>query len=151
MTPLERVIVSVDGAVDGTASGFGKSTPGRGSVRGTLSLEDPPNSFESQPPAVLAPSEMAGSALACAAAAVVKQRLLLCKPRCAPAASMMSLEDARCFPAEGCMPAGKWETWILRSSTELEASGAHTLTAMMFGAGATNARVNIHEGSEIAV
>ena len=106
MTPLERVVVSVEGAVDGTASGFGRLTPGRGSVRGMLSLEDPPNSFESQPPAVLAPSEIAGSALACAAAAVVKQRPLLCKPRCAPAASMMSPEDALRFSATGCMPAG---------------------------------------------
>ena len=116
-----------------------------------LSLDEPPNSFESQPPAVLAPSEIAGSALACAAAAVVKQRLLLCKPRCAPAASMVSSEDALRFSAVGCMPAGDWETWILRNSTELGASGAHTLTVLMIGACVINAAVNDHESSRVAL
>jgi hypothetical protein len=62
--PLERAIVSVDGGVEGTAAGVGSSTPGRGSVRGTLNLDDPPKSLEKKAPAELAVSVMAGRALA---------------------------------------------------------------------------------------
>lgn len=62
--PLERAVVSVDGGVEDTAAGVGSSTPGRGSVRGMLSLEDPPKSLERKPPAELAVSVMAGRALA---------------------------------------------------------------------------------------
>ena len=64
VTPLERAVVSVDGAVAGTAAGVGCSTPGRGSVSGRDTLDDPPNIFDSQPPALLTPSEIAGTALA---------------------------------------------------------------------------------------
>ena len=64
VTPLESAVVSVDGGVDGTAAGVGSSTPGRGSVSGMDTLDDPPNIRDSHPPAVLAPSDIAGSALA---------------------------------------------------------------------------------------
>ena len=81
MTPFESAVVSVDGGVEGTAAGVGSSTPGSGSVSGRDTLDDPPNILDSQPPAVLAPSDIAGRALACAAAAVLKQRPPLSKPR----------------------------------------------------------------------
>ena len=64
VTPLEREVVSVDGGPERTAAGEGSSTPGRGSVSGMDTLDDPPKIFDSQPPAVLAPSDIAGSALA---------------------------------------------------------------------------------------
>lgn len=62
--PLQRVVDSVDGGWEGTAAGVGRSTPGKASVRGIDILDDPPKIFDSQPPAVLAPCDIAGRALA---------------------------------------------------------------------------------------
>lgn len=50
LTPLDRVVVCVVGALAGACTGVGTSTPGRGSVSGIWILLEPPNSEASQLP-----------------------------------------------------------------------------------------------------
>ena len=49
LSPLDRVVVSVVGAVVGGATGSIGCTPGRASVRGTFTLCPPPNSCAKKP------------------------------------------------------------------------------------------------------
>ncbi len=76
VTPFGRVVVSVVGAFAGGGVGAGSFMPGRGSVMGTVSRDEPPNNFESQPADELVASDSAGTALA--ATAVLKLRNLGC-------------------------------------------------------------------------